>query len=469
MKAENDKNGSDKNHEKTNKHNKEFKEEKMNGTNSKPIKSEKTSSLKRKHADDQPEEIDGTQGMGFAEALAAFDMPTSSKHRKKDQLADKIKTIPIKPSSSSSSMEKAKKQSSSVPSTSDSRPSTSSAEFKKPMTKNLTHPPMLLTQKPKQDLSFDIVNELPNDVTVPEYRPTPIINPETLKLKVAMEALNEKNNLNTSDYTSSYIMPSRPVKQPTESEYYNFCPSSSKIYVIVISYIFIGELLVQSFSSKANTRTRVFSGNSRTNTKVPSLYDLCIRVLQIHIDDIECTGGVPYLVLQPVLERARPDQLFNIEHFNPYLLEDTGDLWKAICQRKWKNMVPEEMETYRDMYMRVTREQAEKLSSLTDKINTKKMITSKGIQKTKLAFVDVVAKAPRGVQKKQEQFGTKNKLVASPAARVEALRNVQPNLAAPGDVRLRVSAGLRDDAQQGKLKRIMFVSLDNKNIHFFLS
>lgn len=211
-------------------------------------------------------------------------------------------------------------------------------------------------------------------------------------------------------------------------------------------------MLAQSFSSKAN-RTRVFSGNSKTRSDIPKLFDMCIRILQENIDYLECTGGVPFEILRPVLERAKPDQLAVIEYYNPYLLEDSDILWKPHCQRKWKNKQPIEsdMETWREMYERCTREDEEKLSRLTQNIRQQQVISSNGIQKTKMAFVDSMVKPPRSMVRKQEQFGTNRKLVVSPAARVEALKNLQPNLAAPGDVRLRVAAGLRDDAQQGKL------------------
>lgn len=47
----------------------------------------------------------------------------------------------------------------------------------------------------------------------------------------------------------------------------------------------------------------------------------------------------------------------------------------------------------------------------------------------------------------QNQYGTKTKLIATPASRVAALNNVSNNMAKTGDVRLRVAAGLRDTAQ----------------------
>lgn len=72
------------------------------------------------------------------------------------------------------------------------------------------------------------------------------------------------------------------------------------------------------------------------------------------------------------------------------------------------------------------------------------------MRKTQLAFVDSMVKPPRSVQRKQEQYGTKGKLIATPAARVAALSSVTPNAAKVGDARLRVLGAARDSAQVGK-------------------
>lgn len=73
------------------------------------------------------------------------------------------------------------------------------------------------------------------------------------------------------------------------------------------------------------------------------------------------------------------------------------------------------------------------------------------MRKTQLAFVDSMVKPPRSVQRKQEQYGTKGKLIATPAARVASLSSVTPNAAKVGDARLRVLAATRDTAQVGEL------------------
>ena len=66
---------------------------------------------------------------------------------------------------------------------------------------------------------------------------------------------------------------------------------------------------------------------------------------------LEYTGGVPYDLLKPVLQHATPDQLFMLEHYNPYLIEDTGELWQFHCQREFRTKQRQDMETAREMYL----------------------------------------------------------------------------------------------------------------------
>ncbi|KAG5672456.1 hypothetical protein PVAND_002583 [Polypedilum vanderplanki] len=392
-----------------------------NNKSSSKNKEHKHSSKRKSSEDDSSvKEFDGSTGeIGFAEALMMFDMPSTSKSKK--QLADKIVTVKSSSSSkdnkSSSSKSTSKdnkhkstSSSSATSSSSSSRPSTltsaeaEASESKKSL-KTLTQPPKLLTQKPALGLLPDLVS----DITIPDYRPLPL---------------------------------NHAMKDYIDSNFGSFESRHSRKADEVVQF-------AESFSSKAN-RTKVFSGNSKARMQIPKLFDLCIRVLQENIDFLECTGGVPFEILKPVLERAKPDQLSVIEYYNPYLLEESDILWKPHCQRKWKNKQPAEMETWREMYERCTKEDEEKLNRLTQNIKHQQEKSLNGIQKTKMAYVDSFVKPPRGIMRKQEQFGTNRKLVASPAARVEALKNLAPNIVSGqhGDVRLRVAAGLRDDAQQ---------------------
>ncbi|XP_060823679.1 transcription elongation factor B polypeptide 3 [Bombus pascuorum] len=156
-----------------------------------------------------------------------------------------------------------------------------------------------------------------------------------------------------------------------------------------------------------NQRTKVYSGNKSGYTTVPTLFEICTRVLIENIDALEFTGGVPFDIIKPVLERATADQLFMLEHYNPYLVEDTDKLWQYHCNREFRNKQREEMETWREMYMRCLDEREAKLKTLT--ANIKQSIDkSVPVRSTKLAYVDNVVKPPRNVLKKQAKYGTAN-------------------------------------------------------------
>lgn len=66
---------------------------------------------------------------------------------------------------------------------------------------------------------------------------------------------------------------------------------------------------------------------------------------------LEYTGGVPYDLLKPVLDRATADQLHQLEYYNPYLVEDTDSLWKFHCKKEFRGKEPEEFETWRELYL----------------------------------------------------------------------------------------------------------------------
>lgn len=192
--------------------------------------------------------------------------------------------------------------------------------------------------------------------------------------------------------------------------------------------------------------SKVFSG--KTVHTLPSLLELCLRSLQKNFDLLEFTGGIPYEILRPILERVSPEQLINFEHFNPYIMDDTDVLWKQHIAHKFRSKKREELESWRDMYFRCLQEQEERLNHLTNNIK-KSQSVAVPVKQTKLAFIDSMVKPPRSVIKKQSQFGTERKLIATPAARTVGLSNIAGNISKPGDIRLRTSAVMRDAAQVG--------------------
>lgn len=271
------------------------KNEKSSSSSSKPIVKEE--SKKRKlEIDDEIEEKDGidyTTGASFAEALGMIEPTKSSSKIKKKSIMS-----PVPSTSSTSSL-------TNNTSTKKLRPPPPIVPTKS--TASLSSTPSLLAPSVKlKPLEPEIVLELPTITT--NYKPMPI-NP------ALMECIFSQNN-------------KAPKKYMTEEE--EFCAS---------------------ISSKT-MRTKVYSGAKSTCMMiVPTLHELCIRVLQKNIDALEYTGGVPFDILKPVLERASPEQLFNFEDFNPYLMDDSDLLWEGHCKRKFRGKKRQEMETWREMYI----------------------------------------------------------------------------------------------------------------------
>ncbi|XP_055750586.1 elongin-A isoform X3 [Salvelinus fontinalis] len=76
-----------------------------------------------------------------------------------------------------------------------------------------------------------------------------------------------------------------------------------------------------------NSKMTVYSGSKTSYLpKMMSLYEQCIRVLQNNIDSIDEVGGVPFEILEPVLERCTPEQLYRIEQCN----QSVRVLWWAF-------------------------------------------------------------------------------------------------------------------------------------------
>lgn len=155
-----------------------------------------------------------------------------------------------------------------------------------------------------------------------------------------------------------------------------------------------------------NSKMVVYSGSKTSYLpRMMTLYEQCIRVLQNNIDSIAEVGGVPFEILEPVLERCTPEQLYRIEQSNQWFTEDSDELWMRHCQRDFKRESPQEYESWREMYLRLHDEREERLKMLTQNISSAHANKPKGRQ-VKMAFVNSVAKPPRDVRRRQEKFGT---------------------------------------------------------------
>ncbi|XP_064304640.1 elongin-A-like [Phalacrocorax carbo] len=153
---------------------------------------------------------------------------------------------------------------------------------------------------------------------------------------------------------------------------------------------------------RLNSKMQVYSGSKTIClSKMLTLYEQCIRVLQNNIDLLHQVGGVPFEILEPVLTRCTPEQLFRIEECNPMFTEESDHLWKKHCQRDFKNESILEYESWREMYLRLFDQREEKLKTLTKSILSAQSEKPKGRQ-VKLAYVTSAAKPPRGIRRQQE-------------------------------------------------------------------
>ncbi|KAA8583877.1 elongin A, like isoform X1 [Etheostoma spectabile] len=172
----------------------------------------------------------------------------------------------------------------------------------------------------------------------------------------------------------------------------DFCDVSEE------SAVFTGQRL--------NKKMQVYSGAKTVFLPtMMSLHQQCIRTLQNNINLLYETGGVPFEILEPVLERCTPEQLLRIEEYNPIYIGETDHLWGKHCQRDFKDSKLQEYESWKEMYVRLSEERERKLKRLTKTIVSAHSSKPKGRQ-VKMAFIHTVAKPPRDVRIQQEIHGT---------------------------------------------------------------
>ncbi|KAM6085276.1 elongin-A-like isoform 2-T2 [Theristicus caerulescens] len=180
---------------------------------------------------------------------------------------------------------------------------------------------------------------------------------------------------------------------------------------------------VQFTGRRLNSKMQVYSGTKTVClSKMLTLYEQCIRVLQNNIDSLHEVGGVPFEILEPVLTRCTPEQLFRIEEFNPMFTEESDHLWKKHCQRDFKNESLLEYESWREMYLRLFNQREEKLKMLTKNILSAQSEKPKGRQ-VKMAYVTSAAKPPRNIRRQQEIHGT-----AGPVAQLHPIEKCKTRI-----------------------------------------
>ncbi|PIK39972.1 putative transcription elongation factor B polypeptide 3 isoform X1 [Apostichopus japonicus] len=164
--------------------------------------------------------------------------------------------------------------------------------------------------------------------------------------------------------------------------------------------------LAMQWGSK-QTKTKVYSGKARKRhwNSLPSLQEICKEVIFDNIEALYDTGGVPFYIMEDILEKCNAQQLLKIEDYNPSYILESDHLWKRHAERTFKGAEQEEMESWRELYLRKNDEREYKLLAITANISASMAKKETG-RLTKLAFVDRPVKPPRNVIRQQIRHGT---------------------------------------------------------------
>ncbi|XP_026209858.1 elongin A, like isoform X2 [Anabas testudineus] len=250
-----------------------------------------------------------------------------------------------------------------------------------------------VVKKPSHKIKNDIKDEAAKEPGLKSYK--------SLVMSLHATSPKQKSQASVMDLMNIPLPAVLPeCEKPFSVEYFektvdkesDFCDVSEE------SAVFTGQRL--------NRKMQVYSGAKTIFLPaMMSLYQQCIRTLQNNINLLYETGGVPFEILEPVLERCTPEQLLRIEECNPIYIGVTDHLWGKHCQRDFKDSKLQEYESWKEMYIRLSEERERKLQRLTKSIVSAHSKKPKGRQ-VKMAFIHTVAKPPRDVRIQQEIHGT---------------------------------------------------------------
>ncbi|EYC42848.1 hypothetical protein Y032_0515g2784 [Ancylostoma ceylanicum] len=163
-----------------------------------------------------------------------------------------------------------------------------------------------------------------------------------------------------------------------------------------------------------NERGKVFAGRRKNIAmSVPSLFNICLRVLCNNIGVLLYAEYIPYDVLKPVFEKCTVEELASIESKHPYLEDDSGELWQRFVTKKYPGEEPDCDGSWKDLYYFLEKEKEDKLKRLSQRIGkTHQAETAKGQRKTLLAD----ATAPTYVRRRQMAHGIANASRPLPSA-----------------------------------------------------
>lgn len=204
----------------------------------------------------------------------------------------------------------------------------------------------------------------------------------------------------------------------------------------------------QEFQSKmnaaektSNTERRyglkmIYSGRKQATVPVAihSLFDACIQVLQENVDDITYVGPIPADILMPVLKVCSVVQLERLEFYNAHFVGETEELWKIHCNRDFRGIEREDMESWRELHMRLQDARNKRLAKISKNVMANKMQADKKVSRVQLTYVE--KKPGKGHSSKNNFFGGSGSTPAmeetcQPRSKQEILDSLKDQISKP--------------------------------------
>ncbi|ROW16300.1 hypothetical protein VPNG_01898 [Cytospora leucostoma] len=128
---------------------------------------------------------------------------------------------------------------------------------------------------------------------------------------------------------------------------------------------------------------------------VPSLAGLCRKTIFANIDELSYVSTLPYEKCREILQHVKtPQQLAVIEEYSPQIVGEDSELWEAFIKKhfrvpmKRKNYEPENPRSWRKVYERYAKEEAEEEAAALAQLGATFAGLNKAKQENKTGIAD---------------------------------------------------------------------------------
>ncbi|KAJ8078988.1 hypothetical protein AAF712_013721 [Marasmius tenuissimus] len=131
------------------------------------------------------------------------------------------------------------------------------------------------------------------------------------------------------------------------------------------------------------------------NRGVGSLVHLCQRVAVKHVDSITSLGDMNYDLVKPILEGCSAETLLRLEKASPHLQEDTQELWRTLCSKRFPVVTERYREgessapkSWRNHYYTLLKEEEQRLDAIGSKIRSQRLEADEGKKGREVKYID---------------------------------------------------------------------------------